>query len=616
MRHPGISWFSCAGRIAAAACAVFLVCGVACGQTQDPEERHYNTAVKFYNAGQWEAALKKIAEREAVAGLSEEMRLKYMYAKALALEKSGKTAEAKQVYAAIVQKYPQSPQTPKAALAIIYMDFNAGDFEAALKGYAAIRQDGLSAEEKQQLLLMAAESFARRKDFAKAAELYRQALAAGAKPEVVNPKLFNAFYQLRSHKELVEMSAKGVAGVPADALAMARAEALLALERPAEAEAEARKVPKESEYSGRAMFTLAQALIRQNKLKDAAPVLEAALAGMQSPPAAAWLALAECRLADKKFVEAQAALEEGRKRAGSVPAAEQSAFNSQAALLRIRIAADSKDNKALIKAVADGLAHVPTNRVPEILYTRLYALAQEQDYKAVAETLKKDMSVLAGTPQEGPALLLGYEAHKKNNNAGEGAALLEKYITLNPKTAEATRARLELANIALENRRFAEARDKLKALAAAPESAAHLGKELFAEALYNCGLAAVNENDTATARDMFNRAAAAGGAPETAARALLMLGQLHAQASEFKQAAEVWRRALALKKGVEEHELRDNIARVLLASGDAAGARKEFEAAAAAAGGAQKLKPEAQAAWARAMYQCGDFKAADRKSVV
>ena len=83
----------------------------------DLEEAQYNVVVTLYNAGQWEAALKKIQEREA-RDLSDPMRIKYMYARGLALEKGGKSGEAARAYTALIDKYPDAAESTVNAMKI------------------------------------------------------------------------------------------------------------------------------------------------------------------------------------------------------------------------------------------------------------------------------------------------------------------------------------------------------------------------------------------------------------------------------------------------------------------------------------------------------------------
>ena len=580
--------------------------GATVSQAIDPEEAHYNVVVTLYNKGQCEAALKKMDEREAV-NLSDDMRRKYQYARGLALEKSGRADAARPVYEALIQKDPSSAESQKARLAILFMDAQAGKHEAVQKGYAEIRQDALSPAERQDLTVLAAESQAAVGHTAQAVELYRQALAAGAEAAKIHPKLFGLLYLAQQYQDLLNLSGAALPGLPPELVAMARAEAFLALNRLTEAEAEARKVASGTDYSARAAFTLAQSLIRQNRLKEAAAPLEAAIHGMTHPaaPPDAWLALAECRLSNGQSAEAEKAVGEGEKRANELSEGDRPAFAARAAMLRVRIASNLNDHRRLIKAVDEARTHLPPESMAEVLYARLYALKQEGDFRQIAADIGRDMPAFKGKPQEGPAALIAGEALKRLNQPVEAAAVLDQYLAANPRTAEAALARLELADMALRKPDYTAALGRLNELLAMPEAPAALGPEAFAGAQYNRAVAALKTGDRAAAVDALNRLVQAKANPETTGRALILLGQTQAETGDFRKAAAAWQAALTMP-GVDVKDLRDRTGRALLAAGDAAGAVAEFKALAGLAGGPDSLKIDTRAAWARAQVATGD----------
>jgi TolA-binding protein len=574
----------------------------------DPEEAQYNVVVTLYNAGQWEAALKKIQEREA-QDLAEPMRTRYLYARGLALEKGGKSGDAAKAYTTLIDKFPNAAEAMKARLAVVFIRYTARDYDAVLAAIQQIRPDGLSGPERQQLAVMTGEAWAAKSDQKKAVEAYDQALKLGADRTSLQPKLFNAYYQLRMHKELIELSKGGIPGIEADALAAIRAEALLELGQFSQAEAEARKVPAGSANLPRASFTLAQALIKQGKLADAVAPLQAAIQGLQKPPVppSARLALAECLLAAGQPAEADAAVRQALEHGRSLPDAEAKAFRSQAALLDVRIASKSGDNRKLADAVAGARSVIPPEQLPELLYARLFALNEMREDAAILSAMKDDGAVLQGKPQEGLAMLLYAAVLKRAGKADEAQALLDGFIQRRPDTAEALRARVELANMALAREDYPRAADQLRAVLKAPDAAARLGADTVAECRYNSALAAVRTGDRAGAIQTLEALLKAKPSAELGAAAGLLLGQSYAQAADHGNAVKAWRQALAFGKGVDEADLRDRIGRSLLAAGDAAGARKEYEALAGKLGGADKLPREAHETWARALYATGDF---------
>jgi predicted negative regulator of RcsB-dependent stress response len=298
------------------------------------------------------------------------------------------------------------------------------------------------------------------------------------------------------HNEALAASAAPIPGVKDGLLAMVRAESLLALNRFPEAESEAAKVPDKSDLKPRAAFVIAQARIKQNKLKDAIEPLQAAIAGMKDPaaPAAARLALAECLLDAGRAADVPGVLDAAEKAINAAPHEQQSKLRGQAAILRIRAASTdahgAKDRKALIRAITAARDTAPKDQLPKLLYMRLFALAEEGDHKAVLATMKEDYPLFQAGEDYGPATLIYVAALRKTNHEDDATALLEAFIARKPDSAEALRGRLELANAALEKGDLAKARPAFDAIAASAGAQDKLGKGVFDELQFNRGVAA------------------------------------------------------------------------------------------------------------------------------
>jgi len=212
---------------------VLWLCPICFGA--DPEEAQYNVVVTLYNAGQWQAAIKKIEEREKLQ-LPDAMRARYLAAKGLAYEKGGKTADARAVYESLQTKYPQAPETRAARIALVHIDYAARNFDDVIKTYAAIDKAGLPDADKRNLALMYAEALYTKDDAKAARAAYDEALKLGADKTAVAGRLFDLYARLQLHNELLALSANGLTGVDADLVSLVRTESLLALGRNAEAD--------------------------------------------------------------------------------------------------------------------------------------------------------------------------------------------------------------------------------------------------------------------------------------------------------------------------------------------------------------------------------------------
>jgi tetratricopeptide (TPR) repeat protein len=224
---------------------------------------------------------------------------------------------------------------------------------------------------------------------------------------------------------------------------VARAEALLALGKGAEAEAEARAVPAASPLSARATFALGRALVRQEKLAEAAEPLAAAIRDLRDPPApaAARLLLAECLLAAGRPPEAVRALDEAVAQAARLEPAERPALLGQAAVLRVRVAVASQDGRAVAAAVDAARDALPADQRARAVAARLFALHEMHDDATLLRTMDADLAAVRDTPEEGAAVLLAAAALERAGRADDARRVLEALVERRPDTAEAARAR-------------------------------------------------------------------------------------------------------------------------------------------------------------------------------
>ena len=409
------------------------------------------------------------------------------------------------------------------------------------------------------------------------------------------------------------MSASGVTGVAPEMVALARAEAMLALDRFAEADVEAVKVPATSTLFPRASFARAQALIRLNKLKDAAAPLKAAIAGLKDPPVppAAHIALAECLLENNANDEANAALEQATKVIKNLPEADRARLGGQIALLRLRLA--GTDRKKLIAAATAARESMPKDQLPKVLYARLFALSEEGDHKGVVATMKEDYAILQAAPEDGPSTLIYYNALKETKRADEANALLSDYLKRKSDTPEASRARLLLANAALEKKDLAAARVMFDALAVDAKAAATLGKNAFDEAMFNRAIVTERLGDQPSATKAMVALVAAKPDVELLKRVMPALGQGYALQKDYPNAIATWKQAIAVKAD-NEADLRDRLTRVMLVANDNNGAIEQCTALATLVGGEAKMSRESREVWARALFAAGKFAESAAKS--
>lgn len=574
----------------------------------DVEEAHYNAAVNLYNAGQWQAALKKIEERETQT-MPDAQRAKYLYARGLALEKGGLAAEAAQAYQTLTEKYAAAPEANRARLALVYINYAKQDYDGVIASQAKVVQTQLTPEDKKQLTLMTAEAHYAKKDWKSALTAYQAAISLGVDKKTLTAKLFEIYYQLHLMNELLQISSAGVPGIQPGLLAAMRSDAFLALNQLKEAGAEAAKVPTNDEHFPRASLILAQALIREGKVKEAGAPLQTAIAGMKNPPAppAAYLALAECRLANGDANGAEQAARQAEAGAKSLPDAEQKKFTEQAALLQIRVAVESRNDRKISEAVRAARKYLPPEKLPELLYLRLYHLKNAAQRAEIIGSMPEDHPILRESAQDAPATLIYVAALKEEGREKEADQLLADLLKRKPNAPEALDARRELAYAALKTNDFTGARDNLKAILAAPEAPKRFDADALNELKYNYALAAFKTDEKEQALGALKQITSANATNDLAARAFVLSGQVYADNKDFRNAAGQWQKALDLNPGPAENELRDRLGRAWFAAGDIAHAKEQFEKLAERSGGPSKLTRETRETWARTMFAATNF---------
>lgn len=583
--------------------AIVLACAHAT-IAADAEEAQYNVVVALYNAGQWQAAVAKIEEREKLT-LPDAMRARYTYAKALAYDKGGKTAEAAAAYQQLIAKYPQAAEAQAARLALVYADYAAGNYDRALATGGAIDQGRLSAADKKNLAVMTAESLYHKKQDAQALAAYQNALTLGADAASLAPKMFDLRLRSGMHAEVLAQSAQGVPGVAPDMLALVRAEALLALGR--QVEVECQKVPAASALYPRACLTRAQALVKQGKLKEAAEPLEIAVTKLKDPPAptASHLALVECLLELGNDPKVAQALARAEASVAALPQAQQPPLAKQLALLRLRAA--GQNPQQITAALAQSRPHLTPDQLAKALYARLFALAENKDHQAIVKTMAVDYPPLRGSSQYGPAALIYYQALHAGKRDDEGLKLLAELVQAVPSSAEAAKARLVLGQAAASKGNHAEARAHFEAALAAPDAQNLLGKEAWVETIYNRAIALDKLGDHAQAVQALRSVLAASPSPDVARESLVLLGQACAAMKDYPGAIAAWKDALAKGAAEREVDVRDRLARVMVATGDHAGVVEQVAAAGKLAGGEHKLARESREILARSLFALGKF---------
>jgi tetratricopeptide (TPR) repeat protein len=175
--------------------------------------------------------------------------------------------------------------------------------------------------------------------------------------------------------------------------------------------------------------------------------------------------------------DAEKVLQQVTEKAGKLPDREKQDLLAQAALLKIRLASESGDPRRLMKVIAETRDVLPKDKLPEVLYLKVFGLAQAADEASLLPSMKDDYPLLQGTPREGAATQIYFAALKKANRLDEGLKLIEEFLVRQPGSAEAPRARLEIANAALQKEDYAKARALFKDLLAGANARKALGAE-------------------------------------------------------------------------------------------------------------------------------------------
>ncbi|OGV83824.1 MAG: hypothetical protein A2340_05425 [Lentisphaerae bacterium RIFOXYB12_FULL_60_10] len=553
----------------------------------EPEEAQYNVVVSLFNAGQFDAALKKIQEREA-ATIPDPMRARYLHARALIHERAGKPDAARTAYAALLEKHPQAPECNGARIALLYLDHTANRNAEIVAAYPAIQQNALKPEERRNLALMFAEALVATGNQPQAITAYRQALQLGADAALVNPRLFDLYVRAGNHAELLAVSANGVTGMDPLLLALVRAEALLTTKRFAEAETEAAKIPAGHAHEPRASYVRAQALIGLNRPADAATPLALAIArwkDLPTPPVA-WLTLATCQAETGNLREAAASAAQARNRLREIPEAQAADFRTRLAMLEINLATRTNgvgDVAAILERVQ---ADLPADRLPDLLYQRVYALASAGNHKVLLDTMARDFPILQKGPHDGPATILYARALRATGQAEAAQQCLQDLITRKPDAPESMHARIEIAQAHLDAGRLDEAAALLD-MTARTDLKKLLGPAIHHDVLFNRAILAIKRNQPANAIPLLTALLAdkpAAPLLETATRAL---AQAQLDTKQYAQAAATWKNLL--NQYPDDASLHERIATSLYLAGNLAAALEHLDRLAGMKDGA---KPE------------------------
>lgn len=593
-------------RIGVVLVFVLLLC-VGPARSTETENAHYNVVVALYQAGQWQAALNKIAEREQGA-LDSAQRARYLYARGLVYEASSRPDPARQAYRTLIEKHADSAEAVPARLALVYLDYQAGHYEAVAGHYESLPRAGLAREQQRDLALMAAEAATVLGDAERAVKLFDQALHHGAEAASVHPRLFDLHLAAGRHAEVLRFSEQGLPGRDPATLAVMRAEAQLALGRFAAVAVEVAKVPSGHALYPRACYSRARALIALNQAAAAAEPLAEAVRSMADlpSPVAARVALADCWLEAGETDRARQVLKDARGRLSSVPAADRSDLHYRILLLDLRLARELDDPLALAVMIDQARGVIPVERLPELLYRRLSLLAQSGRARDVLAAYRTDAPHWAGSEWAGTAALLTYRCLADDGQTAVAQDVLESYLADHPDTPDGFRARLELARLALAADAASLAAGHLDALLGDRRGRAAIGSVATAQALLNRGLLYHRAGETADAIRLLTEALAAGLEPASVLTARKALGQAQADGGDPAAAAATWKPLWPPAAGADDPELGRNLLLVLFLSGQDGAAAAQARALADAAGGAEALDRESLELWARSLYRMGD----------
>jgi tetratricopeptide (TPR) repeat protein len=304
------------------------------------------------------------------------------------------------------------------------------------------------------------------------------------------------------------------------------------------------------------------------------------------------------------------ALDEAVAQAARLEPAERPALLGQAAVLRVRVAVASQDGRAVAAAVDAARDALPADQRARAVAARLFALHEMHDDATLLRTMDADLAAVRDTPEEGAAVLLAAAALERAGRADDARRVLESLVERRPDTAEAARARLTLADVALGHGDFAAGRQHLEQFLASPDVTSRHGKEAVAQASYNLAVATLRLDDPSAAAAATERVRLLASGTPLCAKALVLLGQARAAAADWPGAAKAWSDSLEIGAGIDEADVRARLARALVAAGKPAEAEAEFARLAERAGGVEKLSPADREALARALFAKGEFAAA------
>jgi tetratricopeptide (TPR) repeat protein len=578
----------------------------------DLEQAQYNAAVALYNAGQWPAAVTKIDERLKVNSAAA-WQSKYLFAKGLCYEKGDRSSEARSVYRDLSERFPSSAEAPGARLALLYLDYAAGDWTVVRKSLSTLDRRALAGDDRRNVAVIAGEAAYQAGEVTNAWSAFTEALAAGADRNALATKMFDCAVRMRRPADILTWSTQPVAGVSSDKLAMIRADACVVLGRWAEAQQAIVGIQPGQEAFPRAEFIRAQYLIQAGQLSNALAHLETAVRDLRDPslPPSVWLALAECRMAAGEADKALQAIEEAERRAGASSTAEQETLKKQFVSTRLRMIGQSGDSRKIIKAITESRQNLPPDQASAMLYLRLYSLEQESKIEGILDTMNADYPILKVGADDGPATWIYFKALKARGRNEEGLKLLDEFIKRKPVSPEALPARIELARAALDRKDWVRTRELITTILAS-SSLKNLAPDQIRDLRYNLAVAAYNsglDDDVLRVLQAWD-----SNASNDAQKVQLQLlaGQSAFRKKDYAQAVKVWQAALASGLAPQPGRLHEQVAMAALAQKDATTALLHFEKAVASGA---TLTREAEEGWARSLYQMGRFsEAGDRLS--
>jgi len=295
-------------------------------------------------------------------------------------------------------------------------------------------------------------------------------------------------------------------------------------------------------------------------------------------------------------------LRDATKRINALPAAEKAKLAGSLAMASFKSAAASKDDAAIIAAAAAVRAVAPKDELPGVLMLRLQALDRKNDAAAVIQAMTTDAASLQSSKYDAQATLIHHRALAAKKQDDAAAGVLTDLIRRKPDVAESWTARLLLANAAMAKKEVTVARPLFESIVTSAQSRTTLGDKAVDQAALNAGLLAYQAGDAKAAAAMLAVASAERADKALRFDALMLLGQVHASASDFANAATSWTAALALAPDDQKVDVMDRVARVRLRAGDHVGADAMWTAVAEAKGGLAKVPADVLHAWAGSLY--------------